>query len=356
MFADLGLETALGDKQGFINLPEALLMSDVIEMLPRERVVLEILETVQLTPSVLARCQELHAAGYMLALDDVVGLTEAQKAILPLVKLVKLDVLALRQEEVVDLVHALRPYGVTLLAEKVETLEQYDFCREIGCDLFQGYFFAKPIILTGRSVPPSAVALVKLLGLIAADAEVKELEHALKHAPSLALRLLKMSNSAAFGGLRKVSSLREAILMLGRVQLNHLVQVMLFAQQSGTPMTSDPLLQTAVIRGRLMEGLAGALGWAALRDRAFMVGMLSLIDTLFHQPMTEVLDLFNLEESLQDALLHRIGDLGTLLQLVTASENADGEVAMALLKHFPQLDFNLFNRAQVEALKWANNI
>jgi c-di-GMP-related signal transduction protein len=349
MFSDLGLQAALGDKQGFINLPEALLMSDIIEMLPRERVVLEILETVQLTPSVLTRCQELHAAGYMLALDDVVGLTEAQKAILPLVKLVKLDVLALRQEEIVDLVRDLRPYGVTLLAEKVETLEQYHFCREIGCDLFQGYFFAKPIILTGTSVQSSVVALLKLLALIAADAEVEELEHALKQAPSLALRLLKMSNSAAFGAVRKVSSLRQAILMLGRVQL-------LFAQQSGTTITSDPLLQTAIVRGRLMEGLAGALGWSTLRDRAFMVGMLSLIDTLFHQPMTEVLDLFNLEESLQNALLHRIGDLGTLLELVTASENADGEAAMALLEHFPQLDFDQFNRAQVEALKWANNI
>jgi c-di-GMP-related signal transduction protein len=356
MFSDLGLQTALGDKQGFINLPETLLMSDVIEMLPQDRVVLEILETVQLTPSVLTRCQKLRAAGYMLALDDVVDLTEAQKAILPLVKLVKLDVLALRQEEVVDLVRDLRPYGVTLLAEKVETLEQYHFCREIGCDLFQGYFFAKPIILTGRSVQPSALALLKLLGLIAADAEVEELEHALKRAPSLALRLLKMSNSAAFGTVRKVSSLRQAILMLGRVRLNCLVQVMLFAQQNGTTMTSDPLLQTAVVRGRLMEGLAGALGWSTLRDRAFMVGMLSLIDTLFHQPMTEVLGLFNLEESLQNALLHRTGELGTLLHLVTASENADGEAAMALLEHFPQLDFDQFNRAQVEALKWANNI
>ena len=178
----------------------------------------------------------------------------------------------------------------------------------------------------------------------------------MKQAPSLTLRLLKMSNSAAFGTVRKVSSLRQAILMLGRVRLNCLVQVMLFAQQNGTTMTSDPLLQTAVVRGRLMEGLAGALGWSTLRDRAFMVGMLSLIDTLFHQPMTEVLDLFNLEESLQNALLHRTGELGTLLQLVTASENADGEAAMALLQDFPQLNFDQFNRAQVEALKWANDI
>jgi c-di-GMP-related signal transduction protein len=355
-FSDLGLQAALGDKQGFINLPAALLMSDVVEMLPQERVVLEILETVQLTPSVLARCQQLRAAGYMLALDDVVDLTEEKKAVLPLVKLVKLDVLALRQEEVVDLVSNLRPYGITLLAEKVETLEQYNFCRDIGCDLFQGYFFAKPIILTGRSIQPSALALLKLLSLIVADADVEELEHALKQAPSLTLRLLMMANSAAVGMTRKVSSLREAIFMLGRVQLSRLVQIMLFAQQSGTAVTSDPVLQTAVVRGRLMEGLAGALGWSALRDRAFMVGMLSLVDTLFHQPLTEVLDLLNLEESLQNALLHRSGNLGILLQLVEASENADGEAAMTLLQHFPGVDFDQFNRVQVEALKWANNI
>ena len=122
---------------------------------------------------------------------------------MPLVKLVKLDVMTLRQEQIIDLVRDLRPYGVTLLAEKVETLEQYNFCRDIGFDLFQGYFFAKPIILTGRSVPPSALALLKLLGLIVADAEVEELEHALKQAPSLTLRLLKMVNAAAFGTAKK---------------------------------------------------------------------------------------------------------------------------------------------------------
>jgi EAL and modified HD-GYP domain-containing signal transduction protein len=260
--SDIGLQAALGGKKGFINLPEALLMSEVIKILPQDRIVLEILETVQLTPSVLARCQQLQAAGYMLALDDVVDLTEAQKAVLPLVKLVKLDVLALHQEGVVDLVGKLRPYGISLLAEKVETLEQYNFCRDIGCDLFQGYFFAKPIILTGRSMQPSAVSLLKLLGLIIADADVEELENVLKRVPNLTLRLLRMANSAAFVMTRKVSSLRDAIFLLGRVQLSRLVQIMLFTQNSGTAVTSDPVLQTAVVRGRLMEGLAGALGWS----------------------------------------------------------------------------------------------
>ncbi len=355
-FSDLGMKLALGDKQGFINLPTSLLMSDLIEILPPERIVLEILESVSLTPEVLARCRQLQEMGYRLALDDVVGLTPEKQAILPLVKLVKLDLMALRREEIVDLVHELRPYGVTLLAEKVETSEQYEFCRELGFDLFQGYFFAKPAILTGRMVPPSSLALLKLLGLIVADADADELELALKQAPSLTLRLLKMVNAAAFGATKKIATLREAIFMLGRLKLGRLVQIMLFAQQSGAAMTSDPTLQTAMVRARLMEGLADALGWTKLRDRAFMVGMLSLIDIVFQQPMTDLLALINLEESLQQAIMQRSGPLGSLLQLVTASEIEDGAHIPALLPQFPQLQADEFNRLQVEALNWANHI
>jgi EAL and modified HD-GYP domain-containing signal transduction protein len=356
-FSDLGMPLALGDKRGFINLPASLLMSDLIEVLPPERVVLEILENVTLTPEVLARCQELQAAGYTLALDDVVGLSPEQQAILPLVKVVKVDMMALHRDQITDLVRDLRPYGITLLAEKVETLEQYEFCRELGFDLFQGYFFAKPIILTGRTVPPSSLALLKVLSLIVADADADELELALKQAPSLTLRLLKMVNSAAFGMTKKkVSTLREVIFMLGRIQMGRLVQIMLFAQQSDVAMTSDPVLQTAIVRARLMEGLAGALGLTALRDRAFMVGMLSLIDVVFQQPIADLLALINLEDSLQNAIIHRRGPLGRLLQLVMASESTDGTEIPALLPQFPQLHADQFNQLQVEALNWANHI
>jgi c-di-GMP-related signal transduction protein len=356
-FSDLGMPLALGDKRGFINLPASLLMSDLIEVLPPERVVLEILENVTLTPEVLARCQELQAAGYTLALDDVVGLSPEQQAILPLVKVVKVDMMALHRDQITDLVSNLRPYGITLLAEKVETLEQYEFCRELGFDLFQGYFFAKPIILTGRTVPPSSLALLKVLSLIVADADADELELALKQAPSLTLRLLKMVNSAAFGMTKKkVSTLREVIFMLGRVQMGRLVQIMLFAQQSDVAMTADPVLQTAIVRARLMEGLAGALGLSALRDRGFMVGMLSLIDVVFQQPMADLLALINLEDSLQTAIMHRRGPLGSLLQLVMASESTDGMEILALLPQFPQLHADQFNQLQVEALNWANHM
>jgi len=354
-FSDLGVQSALGDKRGFINLSEALLMSDIIEVLPPKRVVLEILETVPITPKVVARCRQLKAAGYRLALDDVIDLSDAQKTLLPLISIVKFDMLAMPPEKVAEAVRHLRPYGVTLLAEKIETMAQYDFCRDMGFDLFQGYFFAKPVILSGRAVQPSTMVLLKLFGMIASDAGIKELETAVKQAPDLALRLLKMVNSAAFGLTHKIYSVRKAIFMLGRVQLSRLVQIMLFAQHHGARITTDPLLQTAAVRGRLMEGLAGALGWQAMKERAFMVGVLSLLDVLFHQPLTEIVTLLNMDNCMCDALLRREGPLGLLLQLVVASERAEDEQALALMRELGLSDFDRFNRLQVEALKWASD-
>ena len=198
LFAGLGMDAALGGKRGFINLSEELLMSESIELLPRDKVVLEILETVPLTPRVAARCQELKNLGYALALDDVTELTVAHQNFLPLIDVVKLDVLGMAPERIAALVGMLKPFELTLLAEKIDTTEQHEFCHGLDFDLFQGFFFARPVMLTGRTVQPSALALLNLLGLIAKDAEIEEIEQAFKQAPDLMVHLLKIANSAAF--------------------------------------------------------------------------------------------------------------------------------------------------------------
>ncbi|WP_374355429.1 EAL and HDOD domain-containing protein [Chitinimonas sp.] len=354
-FTGLGLQSVLEDKLGFINLSRELLMSEVIEVLPRDRVVLEILETVELTPEVIERCRALKAAGYRLALDDVIRFDEAQKAILPLLEVVKLDVLAMQRDDIENLVRALKPSGVSILAEKIDSPTQRDFCHDLGCDLFQGYFFARPTILSGRPVQPSAVMLLKLLGQVADDVDTIELEQTLKHAPDLTVLLLRLVNSVSYGLPRRISSVRTAINLLGRSQLHRWVQIMVFAQQSGGQTASDPLVQTAAVRGRLMEQLAMALrpGDEGFADRAFMVGMLSLIDALFAKPMLEIIGPLNLEESLQDALLHRRGWLGELLRLVEGTEFADANITGTLLSAFPQLDLDQLNRMQIEAMTWA---
>jgi EAL and modified HD-GYP domain-containing signal transduction protein len=355
-FSGLGVQLALGSKKGFINLSEYLLMSDVIEALPPDRVVLEILEHVAMTPRVVERCRHLRRMGYTLGLDDVVHLTEGLRAVLPYVTFVKVDILGMPEPAIAALVGELRPHDVVMLAEKVETVEQYHFCRSLGFHLFQGYFFAKPSILTGRSVQPATMMLLKVFRLIAADAEVEELESALRQAPDLTVRLLRMANSVAYQQLNKIYSLRNAILVLGRVQISRVVQIMLFAQHSAVDLNTDPLVQTAAVRGRLMEGMADSLGLAKVRDRAFMVGILSLADSLFSQSMTDILGILNLEETLFDAIIRRDGDLGALLNLIEASENADSKMFRSMARNLGLTDINLFNRWQIEAMRWASSL
>ena len=355
-FLDFGIDTALGQNLGFINISEALLMSDVIEMLPRRRVVLELLESVRFTPEVLARCHALRAAGYRLALDDVTRHDAAQAQAFPLVDIIKIDIRGMEQPRLRALVEALRPYGKTLLAEKVETAEQHEFCHGLGFTLFQGYFFAKATTLRGRTIHTSELVLLKLIKLVMADADIEPLEDELKRAPELTMRLLRLVNSAAFHLPKKISTLRNAIIVLGRTQLNHLLHIMLFAKTSNGIPGTNPLMQTAVIRGRLMEAAAKAMDQPALTRHAFMTGMLSLVDVLFDHDLHNIIAMLDLDTPTQDALLRREGTLGLLLQLTEAAEALDQERVQGLL-HTLQLEGHCdFNRLQVEALQWANSL
>jgi EAL and modified HD-GYP domain-containing signal transduction protein len=204
-------------------------------------------------------------------------------------------------------------------------------------------------------VQPSAVILLKLFALTAADSELDALENALKQAPDLTVRLLKLSNLSASPNSPKISSIRSAIKVLGRTRIHRFLQIMLFAQQSGTNAASDPLVQTALSRGCLMEGLANARGWSAIKDRAFLVGMLSVVDALFGQPLAEIVSLLNLDENLKNALLRREGQLGTLLRLAEASERADSQNTITMMNNLNLSDLRQLNRMQVESFKWAAN-
>ena len=317
---------------------------------------LEILEHVELTPAIAERCRQLKQNGYLLALDDVVLLTTAQLPLLDSIAYVKFHVSEIAESMLSDLVREVRGHGVRTVAEKVETEAQYERCRSIGFDFFQGYFFARPTILTGRVVQPSKILLVKLLRLLAEDADIDALEQAFKEAPDLTLRLLKTASSVGMQQVRTVRSLRNAILLVGRAQIGRILQIMLFAGHYGADFTSDPLVQTAAIRGRLMENLAEASGLGGLRGEAFMVGILSLANSVFGQSMIELLQALNLDESLQKALLHRQGPLGALLTLVEASERIEGPDFAAVSAAMPNGDAMEFNRMQIEAMGWARSL
>lgn len=356
-FSELGIASVLGTHPGFINFDAALLLSDAAEFLPPGRTVIELLETVQITPEIIDRCRELHARGFALALDDVAGIGEAHAPILPLVDVIKIDLAATPAAGLPTLVAQARARSsARLLAEKIETPEQAQACRGLGFDLFQGFFFAHPVILEGRRVDPSRQKLVHLLQQVLADADNREIEAGFKHSPELSYKLLRLVNSVGMGLRSPIASLSHALAILGQRQLQRWLQLLLFAHGPDDGPRS-PLLNLAAARGKLMELLAARQSAdSARQDRAFMVGILSLLDVLLGARMDEIITQISLPDDVRTALLERSGPLGSLLNMAEALERnlADGPAMMQAAGI--DCDPDDIVALQVKALVWANDV
>jgi c-di-GMP-related signal transduction protein len=357
-FNELGMDSVLGSCLGFINVNEAMLFDDVIELLPKEKTIFEILETVEITEAVIARCRQLKSLGYKIALDDVIDLNEASTAILPLTDIVKIDILELGSTDLTALMSKIKSLNpkLAMLAEKVETLEQFEFCSKLGFDLFQGYFFAKPQIISGRRISIPDLSILKLLGQVMTDADLGDIEKTIKENAALSFSLLKFSNSAAVGSTRTISSIRESVTLLGRRQLQRWIQLLLYAKGSGGQDKLSPLQLLAASRGRTMGMIAKEKDEAAFEDHAFLTGILSLIDTLLGVPIDEIIAQIKLDKKIVAALLTREGELGKLLQLVEHFEQDNEQGILDGISSFPYLSHQDLRKIHADSLLWANAI
>ncbi|MBI3144516.1 MAG: EAL domain-containing protein [Pseudogulbenkiania sp.] len=353
-FVDLGVAEVLGDRQGYINVDEQLLMSDLINVLPHHTVVLEILETVRASPALLARLAELRQRGFRLALDDLVTLSSDKQALLDYVDIVKIDLSLVELAKLPALLQALDGFNGALLAEKVDSPDQFETCRQLGFTLFQGYFFAHPTVIHSRQVRPKVSVLLRLLGLILSDAETDALEEAFKSAPDIALMLLRLTSTAAMAGKSAVTSIRQAILLLGRDKIKRWTLLLMFASSlphKGATVQHNPLLELAATRGRIMELLAQSLRPEArqLAEQAFMVGILSLIDALMLRPKAELIPQLPVDPIIQEAVLDGRHILGEWLR-VTVSLEDESTVQPA------GYDAELLTRIETESLDWVKRM
>ena len=215
----LGPDWLLQGKLAFINLDEATLMSDFVCLLPSHHVVYEILETVPVTPVLIARIQELKQLGYRFALDDFVCLEE-YRPLLPMVDFVKLDVLEQHPEKTVEIIaHIQRDFTGQFIAEKVETREMFELCRSCGIQYFQGYYFARPENLANKAIQPGQVAVLELMNKVRTCEDLSEIEEPLRRNAALTIRLLRYANSAASGLQQKVHTVRQALTQIGLMTL-----------------------------------------------------------------------------------------------------------------------------------------
>ncbi len=343
----------------FINCTHQTLAGGHLDLIEPDRVVLEVppMPADQSEPedieTFLQTMIGVHKRGFRLAFDESV-MDVAYANWLPLASFVKVDVTQVPIPRLKTIAKALAEQPATqLVAEKIETLQQFDDALSAGAKLFQGYWFARPILVKGQSIRPAQAAIIHLINLVRKQASTTEIEEVFKHDPTLSFNLLRFINSAGFGLSCEVTSFRHAVMLLGLKKLFRWAALLMTT--SGTAGASPAVGHAAVVRGRLMELLAAELLPHEECDNAFVVGIFSLLDTMLGIPLKEALESISLPQSVTDALLRGQGVLAPFLQLTLACENANdtlfAETATAL-----QLTGDQVNMAHLQALAWAENI
>jgi EAL and modified HD-GYP domain-containing signal transduction protein len=321
-----GIGDILGKYKGFINLELELLMDDSLNLLPKEQVVIELLETLQVTPKLVERCRFLKENGFTLALDDH-EYSPLYHDLYEIVDIIKVDLMITPLASLPEMVKHFECYPLLqLLAEKVETQEEFKHCLDLGFDLFQGYYFAKPSVMEKKNMDDSCSTLLKLMRLLGEDAEQTEIEKPFRGDPGLTYKLLLLVNSVGVGVRNKINTVRHAISILGRQQIKRWVQLALFASDDRRGI-ENPLLDMAAVRAGFMENMADChpslKGYNESPEKAFMTGILSVLEKVYNISMDEVVRKLNLSDDVKDALVERQGALGDLLHIAEMLENME---------------------------------
>jgi c-di-GMP-related signal transduction protein len=322
-FLLIGLETLTRGKKAFINFTKNLLENDVATLLPNECIVVEILQDIEPDEKTLNACKKLKELGYLLALDNF----SYNKKFLPLVDLVdiiKIDFLNTDEKERQAVVQRLSSQQVSFLAEKVETREDFNRAMQMGYSYFQGYFFSKPLILTGKDIPSFKLIYLKILQEInKQELDFNKLEEYIKMDVSLSYKLLKFINSLSFGFRSEIRSIKQALVLLGQKELSKWLS--LIALRGIGDNKPDELIITAICRGRFCELIAPRVGLKNRSSDLFLMGMFSLIDAFLDRPMSEILTELPISEDIKYALLGGNSRFRDVFELIISYESGDWE-------------------------------
>jgi EAL and modified HD-GYP domain-containing signal transduction protein len=325
----IGFEKITGGHLMFINCPRDFLLRDYISLFPPSSVVVEILEDIHPDQEVVDACRRLKEAGYMIALDDFVD-SPGWAPLVALADILKVDFRATNRKEQRAIVSRYTDKNIRMLAEKVETQEEYAESMQMGYSLFQGYFFCRPEMMHLRALPSFRLAYLELLrAATAPEFDIRELASKIKHEPSLTFRLLRYLNSAAFGLRSEIHSVTHALSLLGERELRKWIAVVsVGVLADGKP---DELMTVPLVRGRFCELLAPLAGMAGHANDLFLMGLLSVMDAILDQPLDSILAELPVRREIKDALQTRAGLYWQLLEIAIAHERADWEKVSALI-------------------------
>lgn len=350
--SQLGLDDLTGDKPAFINFTLETLQKRYATMLNKEQVVVEILETVQPGKRLLAIVKELKELGYTLALDDYIH-NPVWKHFYPYIDIIKIDFLEMEINEIKKVIKDVTPYkNIKFLAEKVETHAQFQTAMDMGFEYFQGYFFSKPEVIQSKNLAPSQITLAELLYETSkSEMDLKKISEVFQRDVNLAYKLLRYTNSAAFKRRAEISTIKQALVVLGLAELKKFLSVLFTAQVASTK--PPELMRLSLTRARFAECVAIKHGQMKDTPMAFLAGMFSLIDGILDQDMADILDKLPLSNEIKDAILKKEGLIAEYLALVEHYEQADWEQAKVISEKI-NIDVKTIPDSYHDAVHWAN--
>lgn len=350
-------DSLAANKTIFINCTHDSLAGGHLDLIEPQRVVLEIpplaISQIDQVQNRLPSLEAIKRRGFRLAFDYSI-LTRSYEPWLPLASFIKFDMSVLKPDAIGSFVKLAQAKSqARLIAEKVETHSQYEMVSSLGVKLFQGYWFAKPVVLEGQTIRPAQANILQLINLVRQQASTSEIEEVLKRDPTLSFNLLRFINSAGFGMRSEVTSFKHAVMLLG---LNRLFKWAALLMTTSAGSDSPPAIgTTAVVRGRLMELLATEVLSPEDCDNAFVVGVFSLLDAMLGMSMEAALASVSLPANVTDALLRRTGPLAPFLELTEACETGD-DTTFARTATSLGLSSNQINWAHLQALAWAESM
>lgn len=350
-FLLIGMESLTGGKKAFINFTDTLLKGTIVPTLPKDLIVVEILEDVKVDDELIGACKKLKKLGYTIALDDFI-FDEKFKPLIELADIIKVDFRLTKGKERKHVIDNIDNKDIKFLAEKVETIEEFREAIQYGYSFFQGYFFSKPVILFAKDFPIGKNNHVMLMSELAKpDMDFTDIENIIKRDVSLSFKLLTFINSACFGFRTKIDSIKHALTLLGKDEVSKWIYLLALKDMGkGKP---DELMRISVIRGKFGELIAGKIKMSSRSSDIFFMGILSLIDAITNITMENVLPQMPIAEDVKDALLGKDNVFRSIYNLIISYESGDWIRFSNLAKEL-KLEEKLVPEMYLKSIEWVN--
>lgn len=352
-FSTIGIENITQKKKAFINFTKQLLIKEIPTIFDKEIIIVEILENIEVTKQLIKVCKKLKKAGYIIALDDFV-FDESYSPLFRLVDIIKVDFLYSDKSQRSKTEKIASKYDITLLAEKIETREEFVRAQKLGYTYFQGYFFKKPEIFEGDEIPvyPNNYLMV-LEELNKDEPDIDKVAEIVKRDMSLSYKLLKLINSAAFGLRSKIQSIKQALVILGIEEMKKWINLIVIKKIS----EDEPkeIMRTSLIRAKTAEKLGNQLNKEVNISELFMMGLFSLLDTLMHRSLNDLMQELPISKKVKDAIVGKKGIYRDILQLIISYEEGRWNMVDLYCKKL-EIGKEFIASSFVTSIKWSEKI